>query len=94
MKQFGNYFACTYIKPNILKGIYIMQYIDLYESKTNFIKSFGVRILPVLESANINFKDIDKNSTPNIPARCINKPKLLFDLHSGKKSETSPIIMK
>ena len=24
----------------------------------------------------------------------INKPKLIFDLHSGKKSETSPIIMK
>ena len=32
--------------------------------------------------------------TPNVPAWCINKPKLLFDLHSGKKSETSPIIMK
>ena len=32
--------------------------------------------------------------TPNVPAWCINKPKLLFGLHSGKKSETSPIIMK
>ena len=29
-----------------------------------------------------------------MPAWCINKPKILFDLHSGKKSETSPIIMK
>ena len=70
------------------------KYIDLYESKPNFIKSFGVRTLPVLESANINFKNIDKTFTPNIPAWCINKPKLIFDLHSGKKSETSPIIMK
>ena len=67
---------------------------DLYESKPNFIKSFGVRILPVLESANINFYNIDKNFTPNVPAWCINKLKLLFDLHSGKKSKTSPIIMK
>ena len=70
------------------------KYTDLYESKPNFIKSFGVRTLPVLESANINFKNIDKTFTPNIPAWCINKPKLIFDLHSGKKSETSPIIMK
>ena len=70
------------------------KYTDLYESKPNFIKSFGVRTLPILESANINFKNIDKTFTPNIPAWCINKPKLIFDLHSGKKSETSPIIMK
>ena len=70
------------------------KYTDLYESKPNFIKSFGVRTLPVLESANINFKNIDKTFTPNVPAWCINKPKLIFDLHSGKKSETSPIIMK
>ena len=70
------------------------KYTELYESKPNFIKSFGVRTLPVLESANINFKNIDKSFTPNVPAWCINKPKLIFDLHSGKKSETSPIIMK
>ena len=30
------------------------KYIDLYESKPNFIKSFGVKTLPALESANIN----------------------------------------
>ena len=33
--------------------IFQPKYIDLYESEPNFIKSFGVRILPVLESANI-----------------------------------------
>ena len=70
------------------------KYIDLYESKPNFIKSFGVITLPVLESANIIFKSIDKSFTPTVPAWCINKPKLLYDLHSGKKSETCPIIMK
>ena len=70
------------------------KYIDLYESKPNFMKSFGVRTLPVLESANQNFKNIDKTFTPNVPAWCINKPKLLFDLHSCKKSKTSPIMMK
>ena len=71
------------------------KYTDLYESKPNYIKSFGVRILPLLESANINPKNIDINFTPNIPAWCMNKQKILFDLHSvKKKSETSPIILK
>ena len=44
------------------------KYSDLYESKPNYIKSFGVRILPLLESANINPKIIDINFTPNMPA--------------------------
>ena len=42
------------------------KYIDLYESKPNFIKSFGVITLPVLESANIIFKNIDKTVTPQM----------------------------
>ena len=72
-----------------------LQYaIRIAENNSNRIKSFGVRILPILESANINFNNIDTTFTPNVPAWCINKPKLLFDLHSSKKSETSPIIMK
>ena len=58
------------------------------------MSDLGVRTLPVLESASINFNNIDKTFTSNVPAWYINKPKLLFDLHSGKKSETSPIIMK
>ena len=68
---------------------------NLYESKPNFIiELFGVRTLPVLESANKNVNNIYIKFIPNVPAWCINKPKLFIDLHSGKKSETSPIIMK
>ena len=48
------------------------KYTDLYESKPNFIKSFGVRILPLLESANINPKNIDINFSTNIPSWCMN----------------------
>ena len=32
--------------------------------------------------------------TPNLPHWNINKPKILFDLNTGTKTETSPIIMK
>ena len=66
---------------------------DLYESKP-ILLNLGARILPVLESANINFDNIETTLTPNVPAWCINKPKLFFDLHFGKKSETSQTIMK
>ena len=56
-------------------------HVDLYEQKHKAIKPFGIRISPVLESANIKPQNIEKHFTPNIPAWCIG---ILFDLHSGK----------
>ena len=67
-------------------------YVDLYEQKPKAIKSFGIRISPLLESANIKPQNIEKHFTPNIPAWCIKTPEILFDLHSGKKSESNPHI--
>ena len=59
------------------------KYIDLYEQKPKAIKSFGIRISPPLESANIKPQNIEKHFTPNIPAWCMKPPEILFDLHSG-----------
>ena len=59
-------------------------YNDLYEQKPKAIKSFGIRISPLLESANIKPQNIEKHFTPNIPAWCMKPPEILFDLHSGK----------
>ena len=59
-------------------------HVDLYEQKPKAIKSYGIRISPLLESANIK----------NIPAWCMKQPEILFDLHSGKKSESNPHILK
>ena len=36
-------------------------YADLYEHKPKAIKSFGIRISPLLESANIKPQNIEKN---------------------------------
>ena len=69
-------------------------YVDLYEQKPKAIKSFGIRISPLLESANIKPHNIEKHFTPNIPAWCMKPPEILFDLHSGKKSESNPHILK
>ena len=69
-------------------------YVDLYEQKPKAIKSFGVKISPLLESANIKPQNIEQHFTPNIPAWCMKPPEILFDLHSGKISESNPHILK
>ena len=69
-------------------------YVDLYEQKPYSIKSFSIRISPLLESANIKPQNIEKHFTPTIPAWCMKPPEILFDLHSGKKSESNPHIKR
>ena len=69
-------------------------YVNLYEQKPKAIKSFGIRISPLLESANIKPQNIEKHFTPNIPSWCMKPTEILFDLHSGKKSESNPHILK
>ena len=68
--------------------------VDLYKQKPKASKSFGFRSSPLLESANIKPQNIEKHFTPNISAWCIEPPEILFDLHSGKKSESNPHILK
>ena len=43
----------------------------IYKQKPKAIKSFGIRISPLLEAANIKPQNIEKHFTPNIPAWCI-----------------------
>ena len=69
-------------------------HVDLYEQKHKAIKSFGIRIPPLLESVNNKPQNIEKKFTPNIPAWCMKPIEILFDLHSGKKSESTPHILK
>ena len=57
-------------------------YVDLYEQKRKAIKSFGIRISPLLESAKIKPQNVVKHFTPNIPAWCVKQSDILFDLHS------------
>ena len=70
------------------------QFQEYYERKPNAIKSFGLRIAPLLESTNINIKNIQKNSFSDIPSWCITKPNILFDLHNSKKSLSDSHLMK
>ena len=49
-------------------------YVDLYEQKPKAIKSFCIRIPPLLQSANIKPQNTEKHFTPNIPAWCMKSP--------------------
>ena len=68
--------------------------IDLYDNKPNAIRSFGLRIAPLLTSANINKEQIETHSVSEIPSWCIRKPRIDLSLHSEKKSESNPHLLK
>ena len=68
--------------------------IDLYENSPKAIKSFGLRIAPLLTDANIHKDEIEIHSVPETPSWCIRKPNIILSLHSGKKSESNPHILK
>ena len=68
--------------------------IDLYDNKPNAIRSFGLRIAPLLTSANINKEQIETHSVSEIPSWCIRKPTIDLSLHSEKKSESNPHQLK
>ena len=53
--------------------------IESFKSAFPYGKSFGIRISPLLESANIKPQNIEKHFTPNIPAWCMKPPEILFD---------------
>ena len=70
---------------------FLPNYVEFYEQKPKAIKSFGIRISPLIEAANIKQQNIEKHFTPNIPAWCIKQPDILFDLHPGKKIKSTHI---
>ena len=58
--------------------------VQLYESKPNAIRSFGLRVAPLLTSAKIHQDKIEEHSVSEIPPWCIRKPTVNFTLHTGK----------
>ena len=67
---------------------------DFYENKPSAIKAFGLRIEPLLTSANIKKDKIETHSVPEIPSWCIRKPTIDLSVHSEKKSESNPHLLK
>ena len=70
------------------------QFSEIYERKPSAIRPFGLRVLPLLDSTNINPTNIEKHFVTEIPSWCMKKPDILFDLHTSKKSFSDSLIMK
>ena len=70
------------------------QFSEIYERKPTAIRPFGLRVLPLLDSTNINPTNIEKHFVTEIPSWCMKKPDILFDLHTSKKSFSDSLIMK
>ena len=70
------------------------QFSEIYERKPTAIRPFGLRVLPLLDSTNINPTNIEKHFVTEIPSWCMKKPDILFDLHTSKKSFSDSLIMR
>ena len=68
--------------------------VQSYENTPKAIKSIGLRISPLLETANIHQDKIETHVVPEVPSWCIRKPTINLSLHSGKKSESNPHLLK
>ena len=82
--------ACKIAFPPHVSG----DIVDLYENKPNTIKSFGLRIQPLLTSVKIDPNAVEERSVPEVPSWCIGKPSVVFSLHSGRKAEANPDLLK
>ena len=70
------------------------QFSEIYERKPTAIRPFDLRVLPLVDSTNINPTNIEKHFVTEIPSWCMKKPDILFDLHTSKKSFSDSLIMK
>ena len=70
------------------------QFSELYELKPHAIQTFGLRVSPLLESLNINPKNIKQHLITNIPPWCLKKPNIIFDLNTNRKSISNPHVLK
>ena len=68
--------------------------VQLHESKPKAIRSFGLRVAPLLESANIQKDKVEEHFVSEIPSWCIRKPEVNLTLHTGKKSDSNPHLLK
>ena len=72
------------------------KYERFYNNTPSAIKPLGLRILPLLEQANISIKNVQPFSLPSKEPWTQNPPnsKLILDLHKNKKSEVDYHIFK
>ena len=70
------------------------KYERFYNNTPSAIKPLGLRILPLLEQANISIKNVQPVSLPSKEPWTQNPPRVILDLQKNKKSEVDSHIFK
>ena len=70
------------------------KYERFYYNTPSAIKPLGLRILPLLDQANISIKNVQPFSLPLKEPWTQNPPRVILDLHKNKKSEVDSHIFK
>ena len=70
------------------------KYERFYNNTPSAIKPLGLRILPLLEQANISIKNVQPFPLPSKEPWTQNPPRVILDLHKNKKSEVDSHIFK
>ena len=70
------------------------KYVRFYNNTPSAIKPLRLRILPLLEQANISIKNVQPFSLPSQELWTQNPPKVILDLHKNKKSVMILIFLK
>ena len=61
----------------------------LFEKKPSATPTFGIRILPILKSINVNMTHVHQNSISPIPPWQLKQPQIILDLCEYKKSSSN-----
>ena len=87
-----NYFCQVQSNPNNPANEIIRpRYERLYDQKPKALRPFGLRCKQSMETFEIKPESINQHTVPEIPPWKIQKPTVLFQLSSNKKSDTSPL---
>ena len=66
------------------------QYVDLFENKPKAIPPFGIRIQRLSAQLDADINCIAETKLSDVPPWEFQKPKMNYDMHSGKKRDTDP----
>ena len=74
--------------------IFNPHYTALFESRPNTIPPLSTRIENILAEINLNFNVIEPHNFPSLEPWTLKLPKVVFELHSEKKSTTHPDLLR
>ena len=74
--------------------VFMSNYFSAFKNKPNVIRTFGIRIAPALNDADIKVRNTKANSVIDTPPWTLNKHEFIFSLTTDTKDDTDAFISK